>query len=289
MRDDKDFFRVQIYTASGDGMLIPPKYNEDGMEFLDIREGKLSVRIGTELFSCSAGDILYIPPKTVFYVASEDGERATVRGMLFPASLPEEGMYSFDSEILYMFYVQSRNHCVSFGKGHPIYPALERALTDSYDENLAKDVCYRLPIRANIYLMMTALLRFYCSNKNESDRLVYHNVLRLRPVIEYISEHSKEKLYIEQLAGMISVSPDYFTKMFKDTMGKTPVDYINGERVNAALYRLVYTKDAMQKIADDVGFCNVNYFHRIFKSYIGMSPLAYRKLGDAECSTAKQE
>ena len=51
--------------------------------------------------------------------------------------------------------------------------------------------------------------------------MVYHNVLRMRPVIDYLSEHFTEKTYIEQLAAMITVSPDYFTKMFKESITKS--------------------------------------------------------------------
>jgi AraC-like DNA-binding protein len=150
-------------------------------------------------------------------------------------------------------------------------------MQESYDEYVSKDVCYNLPIRANIYLMMTSLLRYYCGSKDESDRMIYHNVLRLRTVIEYISEHYCEKIYIEKLADMITVSPDYFTKMFKDTIGKTPIEYINGLRINKAMRLLSETEKTMAEIADGVGFCNQNYFHKIFKQYMNTSPLAYKK------------
>ena len=150
-------------------------------------------------------------------------------------------------------------------------------MKESYDEYTEKEICYKLPIRANIYHMMTALLRYYCGSKNELDRMIYHNVLRLRPVIAYIDEHFREKIYIEDLSAMINVSPDYFTKMFKESIGKTPIDYINGMRVNSAMELLCTTEMSMAEIADAIGFCNPNYFHKIFKQYMLTSPLAYRK------------
>ena len=76
---------------------------------------------------------------------------------------------------------------------------------------------------------------------------------------------------------MINVSPDYFTKMFKESIGKTPIDYINGMRVNSAMELLCTTEKSMTEIADAIGFCNPNYFHKIFKQYMMTSPLAYRK------------
>jgi transcriptional regulator GlxA family with amidase domain len=81
----------------------------------------------------------------------------------------------------------------------------------------------------------------------------------------------------EKLSEKIVVSADYFTKMFKDSIGKTPVDYINGKRVERALELLICTEKSMADIAAMVGFSNANYFHKIFKQYMGVSPLAYRK------------
>jgi YesN/AraC family two-component response regulator len=186
-------------------------------------------------------------------------------------------MDNFDSEVFYMFYLQAKNKAAPFRQGHPVYETLKKCMQESYDEFAAKDVCYKLPIRANIYLMMTALLRYYCGSKNESERIAYHNVLRLRPVINYIAEHFEEKIYIEKLSDIIMVSPDYFTKMFKDSIGKTPVEYINGIRVNRSMKMLLSSDDSVSAIAEKIGFCNANYFNKIFKQYMGISPLAYRK------------
>ena len=73
------------------------------------------------------------------------------------------------------------------------------------------------------------------------------------------------------------VSPDYFTKMFKDSIGKTPVDYINGIRINHAMQLLIDSDKSVSEISDEIGFCNANYFNKIFKQYVGNTPLAYRK------------
>ena len=246
------------------------------MEIVEVTRGKVSVQIGTEFIDATEGDFLYIPPTMVFRADACDG-RATVRGMIFDMSIIEENLENFDGEIFYMFYVQSKNKIAVFNPEHPVHPTLKRFMQESYEEYATKDICYKLPIRANIYQMMTALLRFYCGSRNELDRMIYHNVLRLRPVITYIEEHFRDKIYIEELSAMINVSPDYFTKMFKESIGKTPIDYINGMRVNCAMELLCSTEMPMTDIADSIGFCNPNYFHKIFKQYMQTSPLAYRK------------
>lgn len=264
-----------VYAESGEGNLIPAHKHSDSMEIVQVLDGKLTFFVGTERFEAETGDFVFIPADMTHRMESQT--RVSLRGLVFESSILEENMAHFDTEILYMFHVQSRNRIAPLGKAHPIYPILKQYMAESYEEFEAKDVCYKLPIRANIYLMMTAYLRHYCGSKDESERMVYHNVLRLRPVMEYIDENYKEKIYIDDLAEKLMVSPDYFTRMFKESIGKTPIDYINGLRINRALELLENPRLSVAAVAEEIGFCNPNYFHKIFKQYMDVSPIAYRK------------
>ena len=268
-------FLFKMYSLSGEGVIDSGFYN-GSMVIMEVTFGSVRVQIGTETIEAREGEFIFIPSALVFRVIAEETS-ASVRAMVFDSSIIEANMENFDTEIFYMFYVQSRNKITVFGKEHPVYETLVYCMNESYDEYVSKDVCYKLPIRANIYLIMTALLRYYCGSKDELDRMIYHNVMRLRPVIDYVEEHFGEKIYIETLADMITVSPDYFTKMFKDSIGKTPIDYINGIRINKALELLSVGSVSVNEIAEIIGFSNPNYFHKIFKQYMDTSPLAYRK------------
>ena len=269
-------FPFKMYSVQGEG-IICAGFHEQAMEIIEITLGSVLVQIGTEFAEAKAGDFLYVPPTMVFRVEAKEGE-AGMRSMVFDSSIIEVNMENFDTEIFYMFYVQSKNKIVVFEEGHPVHDTLSKYMQESYDEYISKDVCYKLPIRANIYLMMTSLLRYYCGSKDELDRMIYHNVMRLRPIITYISNHYKEKIYIETMSDMITVSPDYFTKMFKDSIGRTPIDYINGLRINRAMQMLATTDTSVNDISDQLGFSNSNYFHKIFKQYMDTSPAAYRKM-----------
>lgn len=270
-------FLFEMYSRSSDEWLVKPCYRKSAMEIIQVTDGAVRIQVGTEYISANAGNFVYVPAGLIFSVEA-DGGVAAIRSMVFDKSIIEENMANYETEILHMFYIQSENKVKLFDEEHPTYPILCRCMTESYDEYMIKDVCFKLPIRANIYLMMSALLRYYCGSKNELDKIVYHNVLRLKPIISYIAEKFSDKLRIEALADKIMVSADYFTKMFKDSIGKTPVDYINGIRVNKAMQLLIDTNASMSEIAGTIGFCNANYFHKIFKQYMGVSPLAYRKI-----------
>ena len=269
-------FLFEMNTRSSDSWLVKPCYREDMMEIIEVTCGCVKIQIGTDFINAQSGNFVYVPAGLIYSVEADCSE-ASIRSMVFDRSIIEENMVNYETEILHMFYIQSENKVKLFDEQHPVYPVLSRCMNESYDEYMLKDVCYKLPIRANIYLMMSALLRYYCGTKNELDKIVYHNVLRLKPVITYVAQNYADKLRIETLADKIMVSADYFTKMFKDSIGKTPVDYINGIRINKAMQLLVDTNASMAEISETIGFCNANYFHKIFKQYMGVSPLVYRK------------
>ena len=272
MADDK--MLIKLYSASGEG-IIDSGYNPDAHHLIQITAGNVAVSVGTEVVSAMTGDFIYVPPTLVFRVEAEGA--ASVRVLAFDRALVADSISNFDSEIFYMFFVQSCSRVVTFKPGHPIYENILYHMSEAYEEFISRDVCYLLPVRANVYLLISSILRYYAGSRNEFDRMIYHNVMRLRPVIEYITEHYGEKTYIETLSDMVALSPDYFTKMFKDSIGKTPVDYINGVKVNHSLRLLTMTDTPVNEIAEQVGFSGPNYFHKIFKAYMNTSPLAYRK------------
>ena len=267
--------RFYTYMASGND-LVDFGYHKDSAVVIELIDGDAAISIGTDTVDASIGDFIYIPADLVFRITSRGG-MASIRALVFDTDIIKENMARFDGEILYMFYVQSRTKIMRFTRSHPIYEQIAYSMHEAYEEFVSKDVCYHLPVKANIYLLMAAILRYYSGSRDELDRMIYHNVLRLRPVMDYIREHYSEKIYIETLADMVTLSPDYFTKMFKDSIGKTPIDYINAMRINDSLHMLALTDTPVADISDRLGFSGPNYFHKIFKSYMDTSPLAYRK------------
>jgi len=265
-----------VLTKEGSGTLLSPLWHDRAMAIWQIVSGDILLTVGTEMLAAHAGD-MFVVPQTVVYSAMAQSDTASMRGLIFETSILEKNMASLDSELLYMFEVQSRIRVPLFSAEHGIHASLTRIFSDAIEEYAAKDVCYKLPIRADIYLLMTHLLRHYGIARNEQDRMVYHNVLRMRPVLEHIRKNYRQKLAIAELCSMLHVSGDHFTRMFKESIGRTPIDYINGVRVVCAQRLLCGTDMSLGEIAEAVGFCNANYFHKIFKQYMQESPLLYRK------------
>ena len=157
MRTKETKFPFNMYRTSGETVVVAPHAHERAMEICEVVSGRVEIQVGTEFVEAGAGDFVYVPPTMMFGVKAIDGT-ASVRGMVFDTAILEANMDRFDTEILYMFRVQSKSRAAVFTEGHPVHSTLAVYMEQSYEEYSTKDVCYMLPIRANIYLMMTALL-----------------------------------------------------------------------------------------------------------------------------------
>lgn len=94
----------------------------------------------------------------------------------------------------------------------------------------------------------------------------------------YISEHYREQITLESVAGFIGLNETYLSTVFKKQVGKSLVDYLTSIRIQHAKELLVDDKKSIGEIACEVGFNDAKYFTKRFKKYTGVSPNEYRKL-----------
>lgn len=94
---------------------------------------------------------------------------------------------------------------------------------------------------------------------------------------DYIRKHYREKIYVEDIAAPLGISPDYLSRLFRKEMGVTIQAYINQVRVERAAELLVYSEQSLPAIAAYVHFPSQSYFGRIFKQIKGQTPSEYRK------------
>lgn len=83
---------------------------------------------------------------------------------------------------------------------------------------------------------------------------------------------------LSEIAGIISMSPNYLGMIFQRTTGRSFNAYITEHRVEHAKRLLLETDLPMRQITDRIGFSDVSYFSTIFKKQTGLTPGNYRKL-----------
>lgn len=95
----------------------------------------------------------------------------------------------------------------------------------------------------------------------------------------YIDQHYMEKLYVQDIADHVNISPRYLSKLFEVNFGMGVAAYINFVRIAKSIELKDEHPDyPMLSLALDTGFCSQQHFSRIFKEVMGVSPSNYFSL-----------
>jgi len=101
--------------------------------------------------------------------------------------------------------------------------------------------------------------------------------LIIRKAMKYIEDHYKEHISLAELADYVSLSLNYFSNLFKQSTGKTVLEYITCRRMLEAKRLLQFTQLNVSEIAYELGYVNPRYFSEVFLRNENMTPTQYRK------------
>lgn len=93
---------------------------------------------------------------------------------------------------------------------------------------------------------------------------------------EYIKKNLDKKITLSDIANYTFFSPVYCEEIFKKEMHMPIIDYVIDLRIKEAQFMLITENSSLKVIAEKVGFFDYNYFSRIFKQRVGMTPSEYR-------------
>ncbi len=95
--------------------------------------------------------------------------------------------------------------------------------------------------------------------------------------ISYITSNLNKSLTLNEISSSVSISPFYFTRLFKKETGYTPHEYIIITRINSAKFYLKSTPLPVKEICFNCGFSSESSFCTCFKKVVGMTPSEFRE------------
>lgn len=99
----------------------------------------------------------------------------------------------------------------------------------------------------------------------------------VRDVGQYIDEHYKDDIGLQDVATFLGYSEVYFCKIFKQNFGRNFIAYLNGYRIDRAKELLANPSINIKDISSEAGYRDANYFTRVFKRIVGTTPSEYRQ------------
>ena len=96
-------------------------------------------------------------------------------------------------------------------------------------------------------------------------------------VQRYIDRNCTQPLKLEELAPLFGYNASYLGKLFREKAQCSFNEYLDRARIEQAKAMLANGNKRVYEIAQELGYKDVDYFHKKFKKYVGVSPNEYRR------------
>ena len=99
---------------------------------------------------------------------------------------------------------------------------------------------------------------------------------KVEHAVHYMQENINKNLSLANIAKEVKLSVSYFSHLFEEKIGMSPMKYLNYLRMREACHFLDFTDLKISQISPLVGFDDALYFYRQFSKQMGMSPSQYK-------------
>ena len=162
---------------------------------------------------------------------------------------------------------------------HPVF----LPMTPENGDTVKKEMLYltshsresSLHLIGHLYLIMDALVQGSSSRREiQGGKL---SRFYTREAVSFIEQNYARPITVEDMAGRCNLERSYFGKIFKDTMGESPQNFLIRYRMSKAAQLLITTDFPIGDIGTQTGYPNQLHFSRAFKKLYGVSPREYRQ------------
>lgn len=261
--------------------------------FIFIEGGTAFVSVGDKNFILESGDIILIPPSQFHLVKSADGlpvsyiytaltTTSDIVKKLLNKPIRANANYNYLAMALENAELTLSNISVD--------PNTDSPLKEVY----ANKINHTMQIA---YVCLELFLLLLSSNieiptVKESHKQTRHANITAS-VEEYLKERVKENISLQETAQHFGYSVSNIQKIFKAVTGQSIIVYFNKLKLEEAKRLIVKNGMTFSQISSYLSFSNPNYFSRIFKTTVGMTPTEYANLHqkdtDKDASDKKQK
>lgn len=98
----------------------------------------------------------------------------------------------------------------------------------------------------------------------------------IKRIVHYVNANFSQDLSVKETGNQFGLTPNYLSQRFKNETGMSFVNYLNNLRMEKACGLLKNSDIKISEIAKQIGYNDNQYFYRVFKKYMGKTPIEYR-------------
>lgn len=104
----------------------------------------------------------------------------------------------------------------------------------------------------------------------------YDKTTIVNTVLSFINENYMKEISLDKISRNMYLSPVYISKIFKEEIGESPINYLIKVRLSRAVEMLKEGNLSIKAVAKSIGYDDAYYFSKLFKKYYGRSPSKYK-------------
>jgi AraC-like DNA-binding protein len=273
--NDESFPLFIQYGYHDEGLFIHT--HKDFSELVIVMKGSAKHIVGDEKFYIKKGDVFVISNDTNH--GYEDTEDFRICNIMYRPEILFSGDYDIKkiSGFHALFVLEpyfTKEHTfksrlmitpIDFEKIHILIDLM-------LSEYQTKADGWQTLLESSFMTLVVMLSRLY-SFDNNSEKI---DIINIAKSISYIENNYTEDISIDVLAEISHYSPRHYTRIFSENYHTTPLNYIISLRIKRACSLLKKSRLPISDIAFQCGFGDNNYFSRIFKKRIGLTPKQFR-------------
>ena len=231
-------------------------------EVFIVLTGECKFFIYDKLYTLKSGDAVLLKPD-VFHYCSAVSEHSRINlefseedlREFFHAALTDKLLSSFDAQL------------ISLNSNE-----LDKCTADFYEND--ELICL------SAAEILRVLFKSYKSNKYMNTAVSMQRpekMKQINSVVSYVSKHYKAISSLDEICSACYINKSYLCRLFKSTFAISVWEYIANLKIRNACELLTSTSLSVYDIALESGFNTSQYFSRIFKRHIGLTPVEYRR------------
>lgn len=221
-----------------------------------VEQGRLLAELDKEIVQLNAGDILWIPPGTERRTCAEvtNISQRDYRLHFNIGSGKNEFVFPQHSPVVHKAWTLL-----------PLFQMLSAACMNplKYNKHFLHGICLAL---TSEYLSLHGI---------KSERAFTSK--QVNQLYSFISLNTDRSISPSELAAMLKLSPDYFSRKFKNDFGISPKEFIKREKIRLIAGFLLESDLSIKETAFRFGYADVSYFCRQFKEVMKYTPATHRK------------
>ncbi len=277
---DKSFpFNIEYGSHRSNDMYIHS--HEDFSELVIVMDGNAVHVVGDERFSISKGDVFVVGKDVAHgYVCANDFKICNIMfnmDFILAENYDINKYQGFHSLfVIEPHFIRTQGFNNRLKLSLKEFSVIEELIDETICEYNSQEPGKNTMVLSMFLRLVVELSRLY----NKTDKTEESKTIDgIAKAASYMENHYNEDIQMEELLSLSYYSRRHFIRLFSDTYGVSPHKYLSRLRIRHAAALLSETSLPMSEIALRCGFNDPNYFGRIFKKYIGISPNNYRTGG----------